>query len=123
MKIRMGFVSNSSTTSFHIIGHTFDADALAQQLDKLHPELKHTSVADILYNTLSDNQLKLDLEIGQDSAYMYVGLAYERMGTQETRTEFEHRIQQEIEKLYQLLGLPLDTSPTVGVCSEAWPNY
>ena len=46
MKVRQGFVSNSSTTSFCIYGVTNDEDSLKEKLFELHPEFKSLEVDD-----------------------------------------------------------------------------
>lgn len=80
MKVRYGFVSNSSTTSFCIYGAAISSDK-ADELD-------------------SDKELEVhygDPEADNDGAY--VGVSWKRIGDNETGAQFKARIQEAVKKL------------------------
>lgn len=84
MKIRNGFVSNSSTTSFCIYGVEVDSSS---GLDKEIDELERKVI-----------EIGLELEFGPESEW-YVGKSYLNMKPNETREQFEHNIERKLRKL------------------------
>ena len=86
MKIRKGFVSNSSTTSFCIYGACFqDVD------DDLQDKLEEI-----------DSSKSNDLEIsrGEYDGTMYLGREWSSMTNDETGKQFKESIEKEITRLF-----------------------
>ena len=93
MKVRSGFVSNSSTTSFAIVGTLIDRDQLDKvyDLDEKFPEISY------YYNDYSD---------------VYVGLSMHKMGLDETLREFMHRSREIIQTVFP--------DEEVGILTDGW---
>ena len=81
MKIRQGFVSNSSTTSFCIYGALVPNSLREKEL----PET-------FLQKFYGDPE---------GNAEVYVGLEYTDMNDNETKIEFQNRIDEEIIKIFK----------------------
>ena len=85
MKVRMGFVSNSSTSSFCCYGAAFETAEL-ENLLKIEDK--------DLYEVIEDKCSKLGLNYYSLEEYeegWVVGLDYMRMEQDETRAQFEKR--------------------------------
>ena len=77
MKIREGFVSNSSSTSFSIYGAIVEKEA--------------------------EEKTFLDYFYGDPNAYdrsTYIGLEYSSMSDDETKKQFKEKIEVEVKRLY-----------------------
>ncbi len=85
MKIRSGFVSNSSSSSFCILGVS------ASNKD-------YKKVSDIPYNERNENTLTYESGIN-DSEEKYIGFNPERMRDDETLGQFKDRIIAAAEKI------------------------
>lgn len=94
--IRNDFVSNSSSTSFCIIGNYFNEDELRKYLD-IDDE---TDLLDYIDSYLEKNGINLNYRIGiSDNDLWYFGLTYDNMLENETKDEFEMRIKSLIDEL------------------------
>ena len=76
MKVRMGFVSNSSSTSFCIYGTFIKGftDEHEEKVEKLH----------------------LEYEYDQEGSGAYIGMSFNKMKDDETKLQFKTRIIQAI---------------------------
>jgi hypothetical protein len=83
MKIRTGFVSNSSTSSFCIYGTDFDYITVKTHSDERDIE-KYAK--------------KFGLEAYHDNCDWYVGLSWDSIGDDETGLEFKQRIKESVQK-------------------------
>lgn len=104
MKIRTDFVSNSSSSSFMLIGAYFNDEEIKNAWIKLHPKdaEKYNEdsekydedycTGDIAYDLAAE--LGLRYERGIDNYYgkHCIGLTYHKMDANETKTQFEKRI-------------------------------
>lgn len=99
MKIRIDFVSNSSSSSFMLVGQAFDYDELEQAYNKLHLKKKN-KVSDIPCDVAE--ALGLEYECGIDNYYeMYVlGLPFHQMKDNETKKQFMDRIASALSKAF-----------------------
>lgn len=97
MKIRNDFVSNSSSSSFMLVGASFNDEEIKNAWLKLHP--KDAKIYDddyytddIAYDLAAE--LGLRYERGIDNYYdeHCIGLTYDKMDANETKTQFEKRI-------------------------------
>lgn len=110
MKIRQGFVSNSSSTSFCIYGLALDNEK-ARKLFKLKEDEK-------VYNKLEETVSKVkDLEYhcGQDCYYHYIGRSWSNIKDEETGKQFKEDIQQKLKQIF-------NEDFKLSTYEEAWYN-
>lgn len=100
MKSRQGFVSNSSSSSFLIYGRTLDEEDL-----ELIESLK---------------ELPKDIEIIYGQEIKYLGCSWDRIGNDETRREFQERIETSIKEIYKHLKLTIPEH--FSTYNESWYN-
>jgi hypothetical protein len=92
MKIRQGFVSNSSSTSFCIYGAIFEGDEI---LDLLHIEDEEPDY----YETIDKIATELDLESGSadsEGDSFYIGKSWDGIKDDETGKQFKDSIENKI---------------------------
>lgn len=107
MKIRNGFVSNSSSSSFCIFGLYLD-DTQRNAVCSDGYELNEDVVAKLKAAGCEG----VDIVHGQDSAY--IGRSITGMGLDETRRQFEDSIRKAIDLLFPGEGV------NCGVHEESW---
>ena len=113
MKIRNDFVSNSSSSSFMLVGQEFDGNEIAKAWMKLHPKDEHKFDNDFeCYDDDADvykesmklaNELGLKVEYGISDYYgQYVfGLDFDDMEENETKKQFMDRVKSLLEKAFE----------------------
>lgn len=99
MKIRNGFVSNSSSSSFCIIGMPFDEDDLRNYIAKVTgQEGFDTDDEDIdVEEFLDSKDISYENGIGEYYEQIIVGKYYSDMKPNETKAQFEERVKKAIE--------------------------
>ena len=115
MKIRNGFVSNSSSSSFIIYGASFDTyDTEIEQLIKTHLTVEQKEELVAGDDTLEYLLPKLGLEIYEDyeMGEIFFGKSWSKVGDEETGKQFKDSVD---EKLKEIFGKPIksDTIQTV----------
>jgi len=107
MKIRTGFVSNSSSSSFCIYG------ASISDVETLAKALKIESEDD--WDAIKSSLEKLGLDWYGNSDYgRYIGRTWSSIKDDETGAQFKKSVD---DKLKDLLG---ELAPRCGTCEEAW---
>ncbi len=100
MKIRMGFVSNSSTTSFCIYGAEVDlSDVKKILIEKgvaTEEGLDMYGVEE--FNTYE--AMGLDYIRDHEGGYTYMGRYYTSIGNEETGSQFEKDVEEKIKKFF-----------------------
>ena len=105
MKIRHDYVSNSSSSSFMLVGHAYESNELMKAWLKLHPEYEDEYEDDFdeweIVDKLAD-ELGLSLRRGiYDYSDMWVlGLYFDEMKDDETKKQFKERIQEKLSEAF-----------------------
>lgn len=110
MKIRSGFVSNSSSSSFCIYGAEIDFD-IEEAAEKLGIEFDKDDFDE--YVTLEEISSKLGLEIFTPYESYYLGRSWSSIEDNETGKDFKNSVKEAFDKL-GLKEIELDT------LEEAW---
>ena len=102
MKIRMGFVSNSSTSSFCLYGICVDREKFIEITKQIAPEL--TRQIDIDAGEAVEivgDKLNLQYSLGPyDDDMAYIGLGPEDMKDDETVAQFKESVKSRLEKYF-----------------------
>ncbi len=105
MKIRRGFVSNSSSCSFLIYGITGEEDKLLSGLksNNIIPE-EENNFGEWIWSGEANKILKdknLELEVVSDyDEYVYIGRSWDKIKDDETGKQFKENIEKSIKELF-----------------------
>ena len=107
MKIRTDFVSNSSSSSFMLVGASFNNEEIKNAWLKLHPEDTKNYDEDYYGSDIADDladELGLIYMCGIDNYYdeHCIGLTYGKMDANETRAQFEKRIADKLNTAFEV---------------------
>jgi len=109
MKVRNGFVSNSSSSSFCIYGSSYEVESLIQKmketkfidendeeiqerLEEMREEFNWSGLENIMSN-------KTLLEVYTSDDYVWIGKSWDRINDHETGKEFKERVEQELQDI------------------------
>ena len=110
MKIRNGFVSNSSTSSFLIFGASFDESEFTEIAKKLGIE----DAGNYEIGESVAEKLGLEYHSGQEGYNNYIGKTWDSIKDDETGKQFKDSITEKIQSV-----IP---NKECGSYSEAWYN-
>ena len=117
MKIRSGFVSNSSSSSFLIYGVSLEnceVLSILKNMDKFKDEYEdNIDVCEELRALFNDSNI--DVECSNDYNY-FIGASWSEVKDDETGKEFKDRVEK---KIVEVFG---DVEFTFGTHKEAWFN-
>ncbi len=97
MKVRSGFVSNSSSSSFCIYGAEIDSCDFEEKIKKLNPELADE---ECIYELTESLDTTLDIHTPSDYDTIYIGRSWSSIGDDETGKQLKENVEKEIKKLF-----------------------
>lgn len=115
MKIRNGFVSNSSSSSFLIYGIQMEESELLENLSLKQTDNEEDAYEDI-YEVLDEAFRKTGMVYvcPEGFDYWYIGRSWDEVKDNETGKQFKERVREEIKKVFKVEDKDFNT------LSEAW---
>ena len=108
MKIRNGFVSNSSTSSFLIYGIVID-DTVG-----LPDAAKEDGLCEYFYHKIKQDKLDLEVHTPDDYGSTYIGRSWAGVKDDQTGAQFKQDVFEQLSKLLGRTDIKCET------CEHAW---
>ncbi len=113
MKIRIDYVSNSSSSSFMVVGHAFDNEELVKIAEHLNLVSEYHDNSDDtpedysewdtgeIVEELEERFTDLDFQYGLENYYdnVCIGMEYDKMKASEKKKDFEKRIEDRLKEM------------------------
>jgi len=123
MKIRNGFISNSSTCSFLIYGVCLSKEEISKYLkedflNELNEEEKKEMESLSSIKWILENKLNLSVSRADSDEYFFIGKSWSGVRDDQTGFQFKEEIKEIINKAFNV-----SDSIRFGTFSEAWSDY
>jgi len=100
MKIRAGFVSNSSSSSFCIYGTYMDVNEVVEKMKDFLTEEEIELIEDEPYEVQELIEEKTDLAVYMSEDSIWIGKSWTSVGDDQTGKQFKDSVQEELEKVF-----------------------
>jgi hypothetical protein len=105
MKMRNGFVSNSSSSSFCLVGIVLESDELRKLIGKFKPEGNEEyeySLSELIHEYVDsiDSKAEISIEIDHESDIYWIGHDIFEMKENETLAQFKDRTFNDIQTIF-----------------------
>ena len=100
MKIRLDYVSNSSSSSFFIMGRCFSDDEVIDALVKKGKDPDELDICEIIDDMVFEKEFGLDVVNDGENEQVFLGLTFDSMKDDETKAEFTKRAKEQLSKFF-----------------------
>jgi hypothetical protein len=111
MKIRTGFVSNSSSSSFCIYGCCFETSEIEEILKEKYSDKSEDEISDMICEDLGSEEMfkNLDVITDYECGNVWIGRSWSKITDDETGRQFKESITSKLKEIFDDKDLECST--------------